>query len=684
MPSQRSNLDQIHVPNYLDLFESTLIRKSVGVIEFCEKFCNRRLYPRQRTLLKIVFLEQLDDYDNSVIDEWEESTARGGEVTLAPKLRDRIQWCRDNNYDHFNQIILVGGRRSSKGHITGAAIGYKLYLQTLLDNPGAHYGIDLDKDIYFNVVAQNEEEAIANQFSDAVNWLLECKPLTDQGLINNVLAKTISVYTPYDKQRLMKLEAQHGNVGKDLAKLKVKAHGTNSRALRGQAVIGLVLDEMAHLLAGESRLADAQVYEAAMPGVRTFGRDGIVFLNSSPYTKVGKFHELYSQALELDPPDIGNPKYPDMFMIQMPSWELYRDWEKDPEIRASQGLPEHKWIGAVMEAPELDPVIAQEELRNPDSFKVEYRGQFAEVVDAFLNPEMVDRMFDPSFTKQKLGKYLDTTWTSSGYTMYLGHMDPATVNDNFAICIGHKEEITLEDGMIEPHVVLDLVHAFYPTDFENHTIDWLQVMPVIEDLLNNFRPFQFTSDQFQSTYPLQELRSRLMERGILETVLFEETATQSKNFNRAMNFKAALNLGRIHCPHPDFTVRDLEAMATDKDHKSIGQTNKRSLDLLRLELKMLQQKPNNKIEHQDIGICRTDDIYTAISHVVHNLIGDSINNQLMNKVGMEFGGYQGYSIGDRVSGHNPFADFYAMQQKRQYPDVARGGRFQRQRGKKLW
>jgi hypothetical protein len=39
--------------------------------------------------------------------------------------------------------------------------------------------------------------------------------------------------------------------------------------------------------------------------------------------------------------------------------------------------------------------MAQEEKADPDSFKVEFRSNFAEVIDAFLNPEMVDRIFDP-------------------------------------------------------------------------------------------------------------------------------------------------------------------------------------------------------------------------------------------------------------------------------------------------
>jgi hypothetical protein len=39
-------------------------------------------------------------------------------------------------------------------------------------------------------------------------------------------------------------------------------------------------------------------------------------------------------------------------------------------------------------------MLARDELRqDPDTYKVERRGQFAEIMDAFLKPEMVDRAY---------------------------------------------------------------------------------------------------------------------------------------------------------------------------------------------------------------------------------------------------------------------------------------------------
>jgi hypothetical protein len=95
-------------------------------------------------------------------------------------------------------------------------------------------------------------------------------------------------------------------VDRDLATLKVQAFGNNSKTIRGSASIMYCFDEMAHLLAGESRMSDEELYKAAIPALNQFHKDAMIFANSSPYTKTGKFFELYEQSLKLDPPEMEN------------------------------------------------------------------------------------------------------------------------------------------------------------------------------------------------------------------------------------------------------------------------------------------------------------------------------------------------------------------------------------------
>jgi hypothetical protein len=671
MASKQSSADKIKVPDLLSMFESQLVKRKVGIVEFAHspEFCGKPLYPRQRTLLKLIFLEDLDSYDKKVIDEWIKSSKEGGEVTISPGIYDRYDYLRDHGFPHFRQIQLVGGRRSSKGHITGLATAKKIYDLTLIDNVGEHYGIDVDKDVYIQVVANSKEQAKAMQFADSTNWLLACKSIADQGLISKLLAETTSIFTPYDKQRVLKIESQQGKIDKDLAKIRLQAQGTNSRTLRGQAAIAYIFDEFAHFLSGESNMSAEEVYKAATPSLAQFGKDAMIFTNSSPYTEIGMFFTLYNNSLQLDPPIIGKPVYPDMLMLQYPSWELYKDWDNDPL---------YKWKGAIMVSPDIsdeslansdERIKAQqarfEEMANPESFAVEYRARFAKVIDAFLNPEMVDRAFDPEFTKSKVGRYIDTEYGAKMFSMYKAHGDPSSVVANFGIAVAHIEEVEEEmpdrnGGMFlmkVPHVVFDLVDAFYPEDFEEKTIDWMQVVPQIGKLINAFRPIEWTFDQFDSNFAIQQLNSDIGNMGITETQVYMKTANAANNKRRAMNFKAALNLGRIHIPHPTYP--------SDK-------SNKKSLELVRQELKFLQDK-NGRIDKQEIGPVRTKDIADCLMECVDFLIGDSLTINMFTQSRPEFGSASGYGIGKHQD--SPFSSFYEASRLNQKHDLARGGRF---------
>ena len=666
-PSSRNR-----APDFLSMFEASLVKKKVGIVEFCSssEFLNKPLYPRQRTLLKIIFMEELDSYDKKVIDEWIHSSRNNGEVNICSNLYDRIDYLKETNSPHFRQVVLVGGRRSSKGHVTGVAIAKKIYDMTLIDNVGKHYGIDPDKDIYFQIVANSKEQAKAMQFADATKMVEACSSLINQGYLGKTLAESTSVFTPYDKQRLIALESIQGKVEKDMAKIRLQAQGTNSRTLRGQAAIFYCMDEFAHFLSGESNMTSEEVYKAALPSLAQFGKDSMIFCNSSPYTEIGKFFDLYKDSMKLDPPVDGKPVYPDLFMLQFPSWELYKDWDNDPL---------YKWSSAIMVSPDTpDEALKNhdervkrdqqrfEEMSNPESYSVEYRARFAKTVNAFLDQDMVERAFDPEFTKQKIGRYIKTEQGATGFFTYKAHGDPSSVTANFGLAIAHVEEVeeTVTDHndntftMRVPHVVFDFVDAFYPEDFPDKTIDWMEVIPTIEGLINAFRPLEWSFDQFDSEYPIQKIASDIAAMGITGTQVYKKVANAANNKRRAMNFKAALNLGRIHLPHPSYPVE---------------MSNRRSLELVRNELKFLQEK-NGRIDKQEVGPVRTKDIADCLMECVDYLIGDSLTVQGFIDSGPAFGAPGGYGIG-KTGAEHPFSSFYEVSRLQKQQSLSRGGRF---------
>jgi len=243
---------------------------------------------------------------------------------------------------------------------------------------------------------------------------------------------------------------------------------------------------------------------------------------------------------------------------------------------------------------------------------------------------MVDRVFDPTFTQQVLGETLEPKYGGTAFTLYAGHGDPATVKANFGLAVGHLVEIEGENGT-EQHVAFDFIDAFYPEDFENNTIDWLEIMPAITELINNFRPREFTFDQYESAQTIQILQENLRKMQNVDTNVYSIFASAKVNEVRAKNFRTAINLGRVHAPHPS-------------TFNPAARVN--SIELVRNELKFLVEK-NGKIDKQTVGPVQTKDIADCMMTVVNTLIGDSITN-MYSGLGSQLPAL-GHSLGGNTS-----------------------------------
>src|ERR1700747_2246881 len=97
--------------DFLSQLESSFDTKPVGIVEFAQsrKFCGKPLYPRQKLLLKLFFLQDLTDYEERVLDYWISGGRHGEEVIVCPGVRERIAWCKEHGYKHFSEIVFGGG-----------------------------------------------------------------------------------------------------------------------------------------------------------------------------------------------------------------------------------------------------------------------------------------------------------------------------------------------------------------------------------------------------------------------------------------------------------------------------------------------------------------------------------------------------------------------------------------------
>jgi len=248
-----------------DHVKSSLAVNKVGIQEFAESedFCGKPLYPRQLLMLKLMFLEELTGKEEDILDYWIAGGYRGSEIEIAPDIRERVQAMRDAGYPHFREVVLVGGRRSSKGFLTGIAMAKVMYDCLQLQDPGRHYGIDPTKNIMFSCIAGSEQQAQEYQFSDFSSTLENCTAFR-QHLVNS-LETEIRIATSADLRVIAQNKARGNKVKKDIARLRGKALASNAGTLRGSATMAACIDEMAHMLEGISKASAETVYTALEP-----------------------------------------------------------------------------------------------------------------------------------------------------------------------------------------------------------------------------------------------------------------------------------------------------------------------------------------------------------------------------------------------------------------------------------
>jgi hypothetical protein len=596
--------------DFLSQLESSFDTKPVGIVDFAQsrKFCGKPLYPRQKLLLKLFFLEDLTDYEERILDYWISGGRGGEEVIVCPGVRERIAWCKEHGYKHFSEIVFVGGRRSSKGHLTAISMTKKMYDTLRIDDPGIAFGISPDKNILFSCIATSQDQAKANQYGDFSSMVNSCAAM--QKYIQKTQELEFSVKTQADLRRLEMWKRQGRKVMKDTAKLRGVALPANQASIRGTATLVADFDEFAFFMQGESAQSDKECYEALKPSMDQFGRESLLFVKSSPYSKVGKFFERWEVAMATDN---DTPVAHNVLGIQVPSWAAYEGWwESDADYTGPKST--------IMVSPDWDPdqrnpdgsyfyleddresIIKQrqEERENPEKYKVEYRGKWAETIDAYLLPEKIDEMYSGRPIENGY-EPLYTNYLESSYNYkYVAHLDPSSTTAGFGFAMGHIEQLTV-DGVTAPHVIIDIAKRWSPAEFGG-VISWEDVVQEILSYAKQFRPTEITTDQFQSLALIQGLRSELRARNISETRVYEKTATAAVNWKRWETFKTALYRGLVHAPH-------------DTD----------SAKWCALELKYLQVVNTGmipRVDKQSVGEVQTKDIADAVSTVVETLIGN--------------------------------------------------------------
>ncbi|QDH91680.1 terminase [Mycobacterium phage Phrappuccino] len=263
----------------------------------------RKVYPRQLTLHKLIFLEteHMTAYDLEVINEWRDGFRRKRDVFgVQPDIWERIEYLKARGARRFPHVQWVGGRRGSKGFNGGVLGSEQIAFLRSLDDWQAYYGVDAGKDGYLQVGATSQTQAKAQLFADIRAMVERCKYLQPDA--NGVgIAETkdyiLSVRTPADVRRIAEMKASKVPIDHLVATIKAQALSASSAAFRGATAFGLMLDEFAFMVeTGSTKSGDA-IYEDAHPSLDQFDLDGLTYIPSSPWQKSGKAQPLDTNVL---------------------------------------------------------------------------------------------------------------------------------------------------------------------------------------------------------------------------------------------------------------------------------------------------------------------------------------------------------------------------------------------------
>ncbi len=621
-PKTRGSGTPAGIADILSWFTGLEVPDPITFVTGPEWLNRSNLYPRQATLLKIIFLRDdlFTSYDYDVIEQWTRGFTQTGYNGIQPDILERIEILKAEGRKWFREVLLVMGRRAGKGHISGLAMSYVLWNYMAKGDPQNHYGVDRSKRLVALIFAGKREQAKANLWRDFVSVVTEAPCFAPY--ISKFQAESLTVFAPQDFVKMRKMAERGVDSVMDPATFEILPKESTLMAGRGPASFLQGYDEMAHVVASGANRSAEEVYAAATPSLDQFGKDGFIVEPSSPWQMMGQFYENYTQSLAKDE-ETGKPLYPEKLMVQLASWDIYEDWERAHLIPLHAKTEEcfQPLRGAIQT---YDEQMIRLKMSNPETFAVERESKFATAIDAYLNADKVEAMFH-----EWNGRMLQMEERGLLINTYKGHGDPSKTNANFGFAIAHPEYD--DEGTV--HCVFDLIHHFDPADYPDHTLDYDDIEEWIwNKIITKFHPDELTFDQFNSGPTIGRLQKKVRAAGLPKRVnVFEITATRAHNWKRAENFKTALNMGWVHAPY---------------------------YELAELELKFLQEK-NGAVEKPTMGPIQTKDVADCLMECVYTIVGQQVQNFIagdlsrMRPTGMVMGGIDPFP-GMRV-GQDPAA-----------------------------
>lgn len=547
------------------------------------------LYPLQGLIVKIATgaVDLLTEFDLERIAEWEDgwhlTEHRGrlhyqGREGTPPGLLRRLELCREQGRPGPVEVAMVLGRRAGKGLLSSILMADLLY--RLIQSDGITQDVQprKGKTITVLVMGAKLDQAKRNAFAD-IRDLLE-NTAAFRPFLGRSTTESVSLLLPSQLE-------EGALVGRTQGRLEVRAVETTPRAARGPTVIGFVTDEFGHV--GNDNNIDAStssvgIYRSLRPSTAQFPRTSLVLQTSSPWEKIGQLYQSYQMACEVDP-DTGDPKFPGVITVQLPSWKTYEHWAEASTIPMWPGGPTYpEQQGPIIERHGLLDLFEE---MDPDGFDVEYGAQFASVVNRYLNPRIMAKLTGPD--ANDVLPQVDRV--GAGNRTYIAHGDPARVGDTFGFAIGHVRYD--ENGL--PHVYIDDAFGWRPRDFADGIIHYPSVEAEITDILARYPTSTMTFDHYNSFGTIDRLQAFVASGGAKHrTNVYVREAGYSVNWKMAEVFKAAAMAGLVHIP------AELTDVLEELDHLQVT---------------------GQRVDHPTTGAVTSKDLADCVINIVYSAIG---------------------------------------------------------------
>lgn len=383
------------------------------------------------------------------VDEW--MTAR--QHSLDHENYD--DWMKEN-YQHYTELVIEAGMRSSKTTIAGWLGLLGTFRLLNLPNPGEHFKLRKDQELFIINVATSDDQAYDTIFA------------IERGFIVN---------SPYFRH--FDVDMKYNEFRFDEKKVIVRCGGSNSSSLVGRTLFRALYDELARFQDTRGRRSGYEVYAGLGRGVTSVRDPGLP--PEHAWSQQGKKIAISSVMYD---GDIIDQLVKQSETIESMLGYKYATWQMNPNL--------------------TEQALKDEFLKDPDRAWRDFGSQPGMAIEKYYRDPTVivfdDTRLNPlmhyEYGNARYMQFADWFMGKPG-TDYFLTGDPAIKMDSFGIALGHLEGNS---------VYVDFLHKIAPkAEVDPSEVEW-----ITKQLNSRFSIREFIVDQWN--YP--ETLARLRNEGV--------------------------------------------------------------------------------------------------------------------------------------------------------------------------